>query len=85
MSPLQAINPARRLWRKPAADDAYSEWFNAQQLCGQALRTLGRRARVVGARRGLLRLLLRARPRGAGRYQAPTPRRGPRGRVTSGG
>ena len=39
MSPLEAINPARRLWRKPAADDAYSEWFNAQQLCGQALRS----------------------------------------------
>jgi hypothetical protein len=39
MSPLEAINRARRLWRKSDADDAYSEWFNAQQLCRQALRT----------------------------------------------
>jgi hypothetical protein len=39
MSPLEAINQARRLWRKPAADDAYSEWFDAQRLCAQALRS----------------------------------------------
>ena len=39
MFPFEAINPARRLWRKPAADDAYSEWFNAQQVCGRVLRT----------------------------------------------